>query len=450
MTATQRSSRGAVQLRRVARTGYVTAQIVRFLASPSSRDDPRRAYARIRRLDPVHRSPLGVFVVTSHAEVNQVLRDHTFSSNEDNIDLSRLRLGPLRWILGRGNESVEQGPYFEQDLLLFLDPPDHTRLRRLVSRSFTPRRVAELEERIADIADELLAPVIQRGQAELMHEFAYPFPARVICELIGVPRADAHHIIDNAPALAAGLDPGPMLSADAARAANDATVAVTAYIDDLIERRLADPGDDLLSALLHEGDERLTNDELVTMVVLLLMAGHETTANLLGNAIVALLEQPAALAELRADPNLDAAAVDELLRFDSPVQLTMRIATQQTDLGAHTVEPGSAVVLATGAANHDEAVYPHPDRLDWHRTENPHLAFGSGIHYCLGASLARAEARIGLRHLLDQLGDFYIDGSPTRRPSFTVRGLSELPIRWKTNPRSMTPFGGNQPIPPGR
>ncbi len=425
------------RLRRTARTSYVTAQLVHFLASAKRREDPRHAYARVRRLDPVHRSPLGVVVVTSHAEAGQVLRDPRFSSSEDHIDLSTLHLGPLRWALGRQGPGVEQGPYFEQQLLLFLDPPDHTRLRRLVSRSFTPRRVADLEVRIAEIARELVEPIVANGRTELMSEFAYPFPARVICELIGVPDDDAHHLIDNAPALAAGLDPGPMLTAEAARAANDATVAVTAYLDELIAQRLARPGDDLLSALLHDGDDdRLTRDELVAMVVLLLVAGHETTANLLGNGIVALLDQPHALAELRGDPSLDAAAVDELLRFDSPVQLTMRVATDAVDLAGHHVRPGTVVVLCTGAANHDESVYAHPDRLDWHRPDNPHLAFGGGIHYCLGASLARTEARIGLRTLLDALGEFRLDGDVVRRPSFTVRGLARLPLtRGRAAPR---------------
>lgn len=254
-------------------------------------------------------------------------------SDESRIDLAALHVGPLHWVLRRGSEPIEVGPFFERanQLLLFRDPPDHTRLRALVNRAFTPRRVRDLEPRIEAIANAAIDGFISDGETELMERFAYPFPAQVICELIGVPTTDAHHIIDHAPGLAGGLDPGPLLTREARDAANVAIVAVVDYLTDLIERRRAEPGDDLLSALLvrHDGDS-LTHDELIETILLLLIAGHETTANLLGNGIVALLDQPDALRELRSHPDLDSAAVDELLRFDSPVQMTMRVATDKT------------------------------------------------------------------------------------------------------------------------
>ena len=416
---------------RAARSARITTQLVWFFASAGKRADPYPAYARLRRLDPVHHSPIGVWLVSAHEHVSQLLRDPRLSSNEHHIDLSSLHLGPLRRILGR-TDAVEDGAFFEraQRLMLFLDPPDHTRLRGLVNRAFTPRRVRDLEGRITAIAGDLLDPIVDRGHCDLMADFAYPFPAQVICELIGVPPEDTHHITGPAPALAGGLEPGPLLTVEARDAANEATTTLTGYLRDLIERRRHDPGDDLLSALLHADEEQLDEEELISVVLLLLIAGHETTANLLGNGMVALLDDPAAHCELRDDPTLDVAAVEELLRYDSPVQMTLRIATDAVPVADRVIEPGSAVVLCTGAANHDASVHPHPDRLDWHRTENHHLAFGGGIHYCLGAQLARTEARIGLRMLLDRIPEPVLASEPVRRPSFTIRGLERLDLEW--------------------
>lgn len=422
---------GGSRIRSAVRRGRLTAELVWFLASSKRRADPYRSYRRLRELEPIHHSPIGVWLLSGHEEVSQVLRDPRLSSNEDHVDLETLHLGPLRRLLGRG-DAVETGAFFDRapGLLLFLDPPDHTRLRGLVNRAFTPRRVRDLEARIQAIADELLAPLVERGRCDLMSDFAYPFPARVICELIGVPPAEAGQIIEPAPAIAAGLEPGPMLTLEARDAANRATTELTAYLRDLVDRRRHDPGDDLLSALLHSEGERLDEDELISIVLLLLIAGHETTANLLGNGMVALLQQRDAYDELRGDPCLDAAAVDELLRHDSPVQMTIRVATERVSIREHTIEPGEVIVLCTGAANHDRAVYDEPERLDWHRPDNPHLAFGGGIHYCLGAQLARTEARIGLRALLDRLPRDVRVGDVDRRPSFTIRGLDRLELRW--------------------
>lgn len=420
-------------LARVLRAAWITPELLWFVASPGKRADPYPAYGRLRALDPVHRSPLGVWVLSRHAEVSVALRNPALSSDVRHIDTATLHIGPLRRLLGRGSEPIEHGPYFEliPELLLFRDPPAHTRLRAQVSRAFTPRTVERLEARIHALAHELLDPIFPQGRAELMASFAYPFPARVICELIGVPEPDSHHIVDHSPALAAGLDPGPLLTRAARDAANVATEAITGFLDELIQKRRADPGDDLLSALLALDDgANLSHEDLIGTILLLLIAGHETTANLLGNGLVGLLGQPEQLRELGDDPSLDAAAVDELLRFDSPVQMTMRVATEPCELDGRTVEPGTVVILCTGAANHDPDVYEHPERLDWHRPTNPHLAFGGGIHYCLGATLARTEARIALRSILDRLPRLALAATPTRRPSFTVRGLDALHLTW--------------------
>lgn len=428
------------RFRNAAGTSRITAELVWFLASPNRRADPYPVYDRLRRLDPTHHSPIGVWLLSGHAEVSQLLRDPRLSSNDRHIDVDTLHIGPLRRLLGR-SDATETGPFFDraQQLLLFLDAPEHTRIRSLVSRSFTPRRVKELEPRMRTIADELLDPVVQARHCEFMTAFAYPFPARVICELIGVPADETNHIIDHAPDLAGGLEPGPLLTVEARDAANAAAIALVDYLRDLIERRRRNPDDALLSALLHSDDERLTEEELVSLVLLLLIAGHETTANLLGNSMVALHSQPDRAAELRDNPELDDNAIDELLRIDSPVQLTMRIATEPVELGEHTIPSGSVVVLCTGAANHDAAVFPSPSDLNWQRQQNPHLAFGGGIHYCLGAQLARVEARIGLRAVLDRLGLPELDRTPKRRPSFTIRGFEHLHLNWTANSAARSP-----------
>lgn len=434
MTTTRAALASSTLRRRLGdttRTARITGELVWFLASANRRADPYPVYARLRHLDRVHHSPIGVWLLSGRQHVSQLLRDPRLSSSDRHIDPTNLHLGPLRRFLGRA-DATETGAFFDRapDLLLFLDPPEHTRLRRLVISAFTPRRVQELEPRIAAIADELLDPIVARGHCELMADFAYPFPARVICELIGVPADETHRIIEPAPALAAGLEPGPLLTVTARDAANTATLQLTDYLHDLIARRRHQPGADLLSALIHTDDDPLDDDELISVTLLLLIAGHETTANLLGNAMIALADQPDAARQLRKNPDLDPAAVDELLRYDSPVQMTMRVATEPVEIDHRIIEPGAVVVLCTGAANHDPTAFPHPERLDWHRAPNHHLAFGGGIHHCLGAHLARTEARIGLRALLDRLSHATPTSHPRRRPSFTIRGPERLDLTW--------------------
>jgi cytochrome P450 len=432
----------ASSARRAVRRARITPELVWFVASARRREDPYPAYRRLRRLDGVHHSPLGVWVISRHAEVTGLLRDASLSSDERQVDLATLHIGPLVRLLGRQRDTDGHGPFYERlmELMLFRDPPDHTRLRGLVNKAFTPRTVQRLEERMETLAHQLLDQVAPAGSADFMATFAYPFPAMVICELIGVPRADIPRVVEQAPALAAGLDPGPLLTSEARAAADRATTDLSALITELIVQRRREPTDDLLSALLESrAGDVLSDDELIGTVLLLLIAGHETTANLLGNGMVALLAQPDRLRELLADPALQVGAPDELLRFDSPVQMTIRIATRPLDIDGHSIAPGSIVVLCTGAANHDEGVYEHPERLDWHRDHNPHLAFGGGIHYCLGAPLARAETRIALRAVLDRLPDLALAGPPVRRPSFTIRGLSSLPLQW--SPRGQRPSG---------
>jgi len=424
-----------------------TARIVRFVGSTRYRQNPYPAYRHLRSDTPILKTPMGVWILTGHPEVSEALRNPALSSSDSHIDASRLRLGPLRRLLGR--EAVESGPFFERAprLMLFRDPPDHTRLRRLVSRVFTARRVQEMEPRITAIAADLLDELPESGEFDLMSQFAYPFPARVICDLIGVPPSDVESIIACAPGLAAGLDPGPLLTAEAKAAANAAMVGLVDYLGPLLSHRRVEPADDLLSALLAErtatspddapctpvstssmDPEQLSDDEIIETVLLLLIAGHETTANLIGNGVVALLHDRHALAELQAAPIIGDGHVDELLRIDSPVQMTMRVATQPTQVAGRDIAAGSVLLCCLGAANHDPATFPDPNRIHWDRAPNPHVAFGGGIHHCLGAGLARAEARIGLTLLLERYGDLGVAGPIRRRDSFTIRGLSRLDL----------------------
>ena len=423
----------------------MTPPLISFVASPAVRARAAPLYRALRRIDPVHESPIGVWVLSRHADVAAALRHPQMSVVEDNADESAFRLGfvnLLSRVLGRESEPVAGGsPYFQvfDRVMLFQDPPDHTRLRTLVSKAFTPRAVEAVEPRVRDVVDELLAPVVARGRMDLMAELAYPLPARIICELLGVPAADQHVIVDAAPALATGLDPKPMRTPAVVDAANRAIEGLTAYLDSLIAKRRRRPGDDLLSRLVEAEDDgdRLGHDELVAMVVLLLIAGHETTANLLGNGLLALLRDQHALERLRREPAMDRPAVEELLRREGPIQMSQRITLGDVVIGGRVIPKGRLVVLCLAAANRDPAVFEDPEALRIDREPNPHLAFGSGIHFCVGAPLARLEARIALRALVTRLPGLRLAGGrPSWRPSFTIRGLTRLDLAWHTTGRA--------------
>ncbi|HEX7133020.1 MAG TPA: cytochrome P450 [Iamia sp.] len=406
----------------------VTPAVVSFVASARVRERPHRAYAALRRLDPVHRSPFGFWVVTGHAEASTVLRDPSFGTDETAHDVRHLHIGPVSRLLGRSDQS-EKGAFLTiaPDLMLFRDPPDHTRLRRLVNRAFTPRRVAVLGEAIEQLTAELLAPLAGRRRFDVMDAFAYPLPARVICELVGLPPTDHELIADHGRDLAVGLDPLP--TADELARADRAVIALREHLAEPIRARREQPRDDLLSDLVAVADDgdRLTGDELVATLVLILIAGHETTANLIGNALVALDDDPVARQALAHDPDVVDTAVEELLRLDPPVQITQRFPGEDTELGGHTIRAGSFVILGLGAANRDPAVFPDPDRLDLTRSPNPHLAFGAGAHHCVGAALARLEARIALPALLRAVPDArVVRPLPRRRTSLTIRGFRHL------------------------
>ncbi len=410
----------------------MTPGLVAFVLSSNVRRGSYGLFRILQRLDRVHRSPIGVWLLAGHAEVGTALRDHNLSSDEANADANTLHLGGLEKLLNRGNRDPEWRREYSpmQRLMLFRDPPDHTRLRGLVSKAFTPRRVEAMESRITQIVDvhveRLTGPRI-----DIMRDFAYPIPAQVICELVGVPIEDQSLIVSHAPALAAGLDPSPMRSQAVQQASHRAIQALTEYMTDLINRRRRQPGDDMLSALIdaEQDGDRLSEEDLIATVLLLLIAGHETTANLCGNGLLALFRDRPSLDRWREDPSLDKTAVEELLRYDPPAQMALRVALEPFAVGKETIPKGSIIIPLIAAANRDPLVFDEPRKLNLAREENPHLAFGGGAHFCIGASLARLEGRIMLTKLLRAFPAIRpVRGGTKRRPSFTIRGLSKLEV----------------------
>ena len=424
------ASHGALSgsLRRLA----VTPALVGFVALPRARANPHPAYRALRKMDPVHRSPLGAWVFSRHRDVVDCLRNGTLSVDERSLDLEWLRSRRLTRMLFHPSSGEQKSASRElmERLMLFSDPPDHTRLRSLVSKAFTPRAVAAIEPRVRDILDELLEKLVSKGSMEIMSELAYPLPAKVICEMLGVPADEHPLIVAHAPIVARRLD--PIMSPEVIAVCDRSTQELTVYIEDLIERRRKDPGDDLLSALMAAQDEgaSLSHDELVATVILLLIAGHETTANLLGNALLALLRNPRALQQFREDANLDHSAIEEFLRFDGPIQLTQRITVEPLSVAGEMIPAGRMIILCLSAANRDPEVFERPNSLDLARNPNPHLAFSAGGHFCLGAALARLEARIALRTLVDRLDGMEVVGPVRWRSNFTIRGLQALQLRW--------------------
>ncbi len=386
---------------------------------PENRDDPYPTWAFIRRHEPIHHSPDGTWVLTRYDHAAAVLRDPRFSSN------------PAR-LAGGVDQLASPLRQAGANVMLFSDPPDHTRLRGLVSQAFTPRTVDSLKPRIERLVDELLDAVVDRGDGELdvLADLAYPLPTVVICELLGVPVADRENFKNGASGVSRLLD---NYLEDAARTeAMVAGMELFRYITDLVEERRARPGTDVLSALLAaeaEGD-RLTHAELLNTVVLLFVAGFETTMNLLGNGMLALLRNPSEIDRLRADPTLVRLAVEELIRYDGPVHVTARIATTDLQIGGERIREGEQVAVTLGAANRDPDQFPDPDRLDVGRTPNRHLGLGGGPHFCLGATLARIEAQVAFGAVLRRFPYLELATErPTFRDHFVVRGLNQLKVR---------------------
>jgi cytochrome P450 len=389
--------------------------------SPDFIRDPYPVYAALRAEAPVHhvRSPNGdeLWLVVGHEASRKAFTDPRISR---------------AWLVHGSEEQVTQADASQvvHRHMLMTDPPDHTRLRRLVAGEFTPRRIARLAPRIQQITDELLDAMTagDKREADLIDSLAFPLPMTVICELLGVPELDRTVFRGWSNAIVARTDPDEMK-----RAYDEMPV----YLTELIEAKRADPGEDMLSKLIHTVDEdgdRLSPDELVGMAVLLLVAGHETTVNLIGNGMRALFAHPDQLAELRADFGLLDGAIEEMLRYDGPVETcTERLAVEDVELDGVTIPAGSTVLIAMADADRDPERFDDPDRFDIRRDARGHIAFGHGLHYCLGAPLARLEGRIAIRSLLERCPDIASDADETTLPwipGMLIRGVKLLPVRW--------------------
>ncbi len=390
------------------------------LADPAVLPDPYPVLAALREVSPFAQFDNALVVVARHADCSAVLR-HPNASSERGKSL-----------LAGGARRVRERPSF-----LSLDPPDHTRLRRLVSKAFTPRTIARLEPRIRAITGELLDAAAAAGQLEVVSQLAYPLPVRIISEMLGVPLEDHPRFAGWSARLASSLQPDFGLDPDGARARADAAQLASdefaGYFRELIARRRADPAEDLLSEMIRVEDagEMLTEDELIATCILLLVAGHETTVGLISNAILALLRHPDELALLRADPDLAAGAVEETLRYDAPVQMTGRVALGGMDIGPVHAPDGALVLLLLAAAGRDPAVFSNPDAFWIRRGASNHLAFAAGPHFCLGAPLARLEAAIAVRAFASRFESPELDADGLRyKPNLNLRGPDQLVVHF--------------------
>jgi cytochrome P450 len=393
--------------------------------SPDFIRDPYPHYDRLRAIFPIHVTPFGQFVASRHADVSLVMRDKRFG--KDFVERSKRRY----------SEKIMEEPVFRSmsHWMLQADPPDHTRLRGLVVKAFTARRVEDMRPRIQEIVDQTLDALIGRGEMDLIADFAYRLPVTIICDMLGIP--EEHREVFHKRSNDGGrlLDPVPLSPREIADG-NANNLMAQAYFQNLFELRRRDPGDDLITQLVQaeEDGSKLSNEELTANIILLFGAGHETTVNLIGNGLLALHRNPDQLALLQARPDLIVNAIEEFLRYDSSVQLTGRVALEEIeDLGGRRIPKGESVLCLLGSANRDPAVYPdRPEQLDITRPNVKPLSFGGGIHFCLGAQLARIEAEIAISTLLRRLPELKLDDAenPQWRPTFVLRGLKQLPASW--------------------
>jgi cytochrome P450 len=390
-------------------------------------DNPFPLFERVRQLGAVHEVTLadghGAWLIAGHTEARAALNEPRLSKD-------------MQAALASGGGVVAEGlpgPAFARHMLV-VDPPDHTRLRRLVASAFSVRRIEGLRPHVQSIVDGLLDDIAARGpenRVDLVAAFAFPLPFTVICELLGVPDTERAALGSALIALLA-----PTSTPEEYVIAKQASDAVVEMLAALVGAKHGNPGDDLISALIsaRDGDERLNQRELLSTIFQLIVAGHDTTASLIGNSVVALLRHPAQLASLRADPDKMRSAIEEFLRYDAPVpHSTFRYALEPIDIGGVTIPAGAQVIINLASANRDPRQYTRPDVLDLDRTDTRHLAFGHGIHFCLGAPLARMEGQLALNSLLHRFPQLRL-AAPIEQlhwdhgDGLVLRGLSELPV----------------------
>jgi cytochrome P450 len=391
---------------------------------PVWRADPYPFYRQLREQAPIGQVPgLEIWYLSRYDDCLAILRDRRggVDTRKSPVYEALAEMAGLRL-----PEDIE-----EQRSFLFLDPPDHTRLRGLVAAAFTPRVVEGMRQRIQELVDGLLESVDQRGRLDVVADLGYPLALTVISELLGIPPSDHARFTRWSKELAASMDPQLGAPPEVIERQIAAMREARDYLEELIGERRRHPGDDLLSALIdleHEGD-RLTEGELLSTVVLLFAAGHETTVNMLSNTMLALLTHPDQLAGLRADPQLAGAAIEEALRWDAPTQITQRIALEDLTIDGHEIAKGAPIVVLLAAANRDDTRIPDAERFDVARPPVRNLSFGFGPHFCLGAALARLEGEVVLKTLIGRFGDMRMDADGVRRrDTFVLRGLEALPV----------------------
>jgi len=394
---------------------------------PVVRANPYLLYRRLREECPVSEWPSDGIVLARYVDCAATLRDPRVSSDERNSNAYKA-------MVASGQLTPNDIAAREERVILFRDPPDHTRVRRLVSKAFTPRMVEQLRSTIQEHANALIDRVSERNHIELIADFAYPLPTTVICRMLGAPLQDHPRFPFWTQHLIRSVDPPFVLSADDRQGILQMFGDLSAYFGELIARRRSDPRDDLLSGLLAaevEG-ERLTTGELNATCRLLLSAGHTTTFNLIANGMLALLRHPDQLERLRVDPTLAASAVEEVLRYDPPGHFAPRIALEDMEFDGRTVGRGHPIIVVLASAGRDPDQFSDPDHFDISRADPRHLAFGAGPHFCLGASLARMEGAIALQTLAERLVDPRLATDQLRyTKNLAIRGLEELPITFK-------------------
>ncbi|MFI5967045.1 cytochrome P450 [Streptomyces asoensis] len=390
---------------------------------PAFLSDPYPAYAELRERGRVIRyEPTGQWLVPRHADVSALLRDRrlgrTYQHRFTHEDF------------GRTAPPADQEPFhtLNDHGMLDLEPPDHTRIRRLVSKAFTPRTVERLKPYVRRLAGELVDRLVEAGGGDLLVDVAEPLPVAVIAEMLGIPESDRGPLRPWSADICGmyELNPSPQTAARAVRASEE----FSAYLRELIAVRRARPGDDLISGLIaaHDEGDRLTEQELISTAVLLLNAGHEATVNATVNGWWALFRNPGQLDALRADHSLVPTAVEELMRYDTPLQLFERWVLDDIEIDGTTVPRGAEIAMLFGSANHDPAVFAEPGRLDLTRADNPHISFSAGIHYCIGAPLARIELAASMTALLEKAPKLAPAAEPRRKPNFVIRGLEGLDV----------------------
>ena len=393
--------------------------------SPDFIRDPYPHYERLRNTDPMHVNAHGAFVASRHAEISLVIRDKRFG--KDFVDRTIRRYGP---------RAMDE-PMFRSmsHWMLQQDPPDHTRLRGLVVKAFTARRIEDMRPRIQEVVDQTIDAVFEKGHMDLIEDFAFRLPVTIICDMLGIPEEHREVFYNGSRNGGRILDPVP-LSPEEITQANMVDAMTKMYFEPLFEIRRRNPGNDLITQLIQaeEAGDKLSNEEMTANIILLFGAGHETTVNLIGNGLLALYRNPDQLALLKANPSLTTNAIEEFLRYDSSVQMTGRVALEDIeDIGGKRIPKGENVLCLLGSANRDPAVYPdRPERLDITRPNVRPLSFGGGIHFCLGAQLARLEAEVAISSLLRRLPELKLDDAenPEWRPTFVLRGLKQLPASW--------------------